>query len=328
MKNFDIILVGDGLAARLLLYEMSQRQSFLDKKILQISSPINFPECSTRTTSVVSGGVHEKGISKLGDLLVDSYNSFTSFVNEYNDLGMFCEKSPQYYVFDEHMTEHKKEMFLKRFGHELEDFQHCKVASKQSYLVFSEKLLSFLKDLYVKKLNLTHVKETYIEHKESALRTDVSTYNGDKIILATGAYSSFFEPSLDTKLGKAVSGSYLKWDNISLDIDNFVFSKGHFNLIHRKSKGELLFGGTSFEGHIHAHNLRELKSEFSLFKDMINFDLDVQNANVITGLRHKCSKRLPVCKKINANTYVFSGFYKNGFTFPFYLKKILIDLLD
>ena len=147
MQNYDVIIVGDGIGARVLLHEMAKSQFFLDKSILQIHNPTNFPLCSFNTTSVVSGGIHKKGLSPLGDLLVDSYDSFVSFWEKHPHIA---DRSKQFYIFDENQEQKKKEQFLTRYGDDFASFYGAQAIDKECYIVYPEKLMDCLKENYSK----------------------------------------------------------------------------------------------------------------------------------------------------------------------------------
>ena len=321
MQKFDIIIVGNGIGAHVLLYELAKSQKFLDKKILHIYDSIIFPECSLNTTSVVSCDIHKKGISPLGDLLVDSLEDFqktmTSFPNSY-------EKVHQDYLFVEDESQEKKDRFFERYGSDLIDKYDAKVVSNRAFLVYSKLLLNDLFHSF-QQLDITTIKSSVSKVEKGSVSVFDKKYFSNKIILCTGAYTSFFKNSFDTfNGGKSVSGSYLIFKDVQFK-ESFVCSKGHYNLIYRKKYNELFFGGTSYEGHIHSHNTKELMENFDSFMSRVHLDFDRDNFEVRTGLRHKCSKRLPVANEVSEGIAVFSGFYKNGFTFPFHLAPRLIN---
>ncbi len=328
--SFDLIVVGDGVAARALLQRMSLDTCYLNKKILQISSSSFMPPCTFKTTSVVSDGIFEPGISPLGD---DLYYGLDSFKNYYEKNSHIATKSTQYYIYDQGLSDLKKEQFFKRYGPPNETFYNMAAATRPCYLINPQKLMSSLMDGYAS-LNIQKLDDVVVSIDSHIVKTRIQTFSADQIILCTSAYTSLIKSQNSQKFlqfthGKAVAGSYLQKDNVSLN-DSFTLSRGHYNLIYRKSDQTLLFGGTSYEGMIHAHQINTLQREFEELTNKLridNLDLEFSSFDIKTGIRHKGRKRMPICMRIDKGIYLFSGFYKNGFTLPFYKASQLISIL-
>lgn len=314
-STYDYVIVGDGIAARCVLYYLSLNDKMKNKSILQLASEEYFPSCSNRTTSVVSFGLHERGISDLGDLICDSLECFDHYLKSHNPAGAF--NATQYSLGDRLLLD--------------ESFYEIACSKNSCVQIHAEIFLKDLKERALKNLSDYHFQSDVcleIDQSKNIIKTkDQLNITFSKLILCTGAYSSLILSDSQVNEGKAVSGSYYQWDNIDYP-ESFVLSKGHFNVIYRKEDRALLFGGTSFEGIVFVHNKAELDNHYNEFiKIFQKLNLpDRLRARVITGLRHKGKKRMPQLKSIGDITFL-NCLYKNGFSFPFYLAKKLVTQL-
>jgi hypothetical protein len=329
-KHFDIIVIGNGIAARCLLWNIAKLNKSL--RVLRVYDDQAYPSCTTRTTSVVSMDVHKKGISELGDILVDAHLAFQEFVDSNGPDGIF--KGQQFYVYDESMDDRKKQQYESRYGSELVEVLGAKGIFKDSYLINPEALLQFMDSRITNSnLDITTLTSRVSSVKDKKILTDHGEYSFKNLLLASSAYTKFFYQNENLPAGKAVSGSYYIWHNINLD-DFFskstVLSKGHFNIIYRRETHELLFGGTSKEGFIFEDHLEELRKEYTKLKAYfsgIDFP-NISEAEVYTGIRHKGKKRMPFAGKVDEGVYALTSLYKNGFSFPFLGAGNIVKSLD
>lgn len=335
IKECDILVVGNGIAARCLLWEMTRHEKFVDKIILHVADNDKYPDCSTRTTSVVSLGAHSKGISPLGDLLCDSGDFFQDFVQEFNPLGVYPSK--QFYICPDKEDSNKYAQFLKRYLDNNTDNMESKFSvsgvSRDSFIIKPEELFAWQEKEFQNKLkNYSFFKGDISELKNNqAMVRDKNKIHFKQLFLCTGAYTPFIFENKHLPNGKPVSGSYYIWENINLFNEDLVLSKGHFNIIYRNNSNELLFGGTSQEGFIHEHNLHELEENYNVFKEIFNsLKLpEISDANIFTGIRHKGKKRMPFFGKVQDDIYALNALYKNGFSFPFYgAQQIIKSIID
>ena len=82
---YDLVVVGNGIAAKLFLFELSKIQNLQFSKILQIYSEEFAPPCSQSTTSIVSTFGIEKPNTELAYKI---YNGFQKFLGSTeNDEG-------------------------------------------------------------------------------------------------------------------------------------------------------------------------------------------------------------------------------------------------
>lgn len=324
---YDFIVIGDGIAARLALFELSRNKSFCTKNILHIAKDELYPACTYRTTSVVSDGVHEVGLSPLGDILVKSLHAFKDFYHQYqSEVKDFILPGPQYYL-DKPNVRINNPLVLNGVS----------VHEGQAYLVRSHALNNWLTDKFqsaftsyefrnqnvIKVLNEEGFNLSLIE------LSDGTILKSKKTLLCTGAYTPFIYKNPLLPEGKPVSGSYYEWHNVKLE-KSFVVTDKHYNIIYRHFDNTLLFGGTSHEGFIFDHNISDLNKGYSLLKKEFSLNSlpEIEEAQVFTGIRHKGKKRMPNYF-LDKNIIVINALYKNGFSFPFYFsKKMVSDLQE
>ncbi|MCO4795039.1 MAG: hypothetical protein KC493_15085, partial [Bacteriovoracaceae bacterium] len=102
--KYDVIIIGNGIASK--VFQFHFLKSNPNKKILVLESPL-YPSCSIKTTSHVGLVDPVKGVSPLGDLIVDSYDSFKEFVKNYEPKGV--EKGLS---FHDEMTNGSEHFFI------------------------------------------------------------------------------------------------------------------------------------------------------------------------------------------------------------------------
>lgn len=320
-STYDYVIIGDGIAARCVLYYMSQSDIHRNSTILQISSDTFFAACSSRTTSVVSKGMHTKGISELGDLICDSLISFENYLAKNSPPGVYLAKQ---YSIPTREQNQRLNIDSEIFG--------VKVSQTDCYQINADIFLADMKARAISNLGSYCVlNDVCIEIKKNTSQV-VTKISGDinytNLILCTGPYTNFLLGNTNEEMindGKPVAGSYFQWEGIDYE-ESFVLTKGHFNIIYRKDDKTLLFGGTSFEGLVFTHNLVELTIKY---KDLcqeyskVNFP-KIDSAKVYTGIRHKGKKRMPQQISVG-NIHILNCLYKNGFSFPFLLAQKLVN---
>ncbi|MGI4992780.1 FAD-dependent oxidoreductase [Halobacteriovorax sp. GFR7] len=316
-KNFDYIVVGDGIASRAILYFLTKR--YPSAKIAQVFDDEAFPACSTRTTSVVSFGLFEEGISKLGDILFHAHEFLKDFVERNQPPGVYTAK--QYYLPPNIKEDPLKfKQFEARYGTDFVNFKNQKMVAKDAYVINPHDFLgSFKTD--VKKIN---ARVTAVNKGE--VQTSLGSFNAHKIILATSAYTSLIFKDKNLPEGKPVKGTYFTWD-IDLNEESFVISRGHFNLIYRAHDKMLLFGANSIEGLNHLHSPKEVYEKLEIFQDLFPEFTKLERPMIHTGIRHKGKRRTPFCGEVSEGIYALNALYKNGWSAGISLAKDLVDRL-
>jgi hypothetical protein len=100
------VVIGDGIASKLLSFALYQEYQ---QPITVIASDEFAPACSTRTTAINCLRGTRKGLSPLGDSIVDTYEEFVAFYNEHKPAGL--DKTVELQLWQDN-----REKWLRRFG--------------------------------------------------------------------------------------------------------------------------------------------------------------------------------------------------------------------
>lgn len=346
MKNIetDIVVVGNGIAAKLAIFELQQVLA-VTTKILQIDANDIFAACSDFSTSYVSTHGIKSGVSDLGDTVCTGVDATLSFIDKWRPDGTY--HAAHYKLPGE--GENKSE-FLRRFN--------------ACYNIFKLNEKICLKEI-VQGVEFPSIQFDYnqfsqwIDHKNSAwanfskLKSYVASgdfANGNlllvnnqkitsKIILfCTGAYSKLLTQTLFAQMDNPndllggtqnVPGNYLQFKSVLWGENSFNLSCLPANLIYRAESATLLIGGTSNSAEIYATDFLALQKQYEIFNNLLPAKLlpELNTAEILTGNRHKGKKRRPFWGGIYHNEkhglYASWGYYKNGFSVPFHSSKIL-----
>jgi hypothetical protein len=317
--DYDLMVVGDGLGARLFLFFLAQKQ--YSGKILQIFQNEQFPPCSLNTTAMVSDLGVEKGVSAHGDLLLQSYDCFIQFQKKYQLKGV--EKVKQIKILTE--TD-DAEQFLRRYKMTgpiaFKNKTLEATVNHEAYIISPELFLNELKKCY-QSLNLT---------------CQVSPFTFDQnekypsLYLFAGAfpslhYKNFPDHQVYVK-SQVVPGSYLIFNDIEWNGTSVVIGFSHFNVIYRRQDKILLLGGTTSKLSQTLPDVNALKIYYDLAKTYIDLP-DFSRAKMQTGFRHKGFKRQTFCGALNPQKTIYgvSGTYKNGWSLLFHFAQELSELV-
>ena len=339
---YDLLVVGNGLAAQTLLFEIKKSLQLEDMNcqnfsVAQIFSEDLAPACTLRSTSTVSLNGIEEGISELGDTLRNSFYAFEAFFKEHS--LPFIEPVRQTII----ATDSYKLQALNRRYKKLDQIKIPLLKTSyegvelQSYLVVPEKIHAWF-DEHLENSSINRIKDFLVSFEIDSNGDILSkTQTGlilksRKIIFCTGAYSSIFSsffPSVQIGVNQqVVAGAYLQ-KKMSFS-QSFLLTVDGLNLLYRRSDQNLILGSASLNSMISLCDISELKSIYTKFSDICQVDLGhFEDFNLITGLRHKASKRMPICRFVDQEKKigVINGFYKNGYSLPFYLSKVMVKEL-
>lgn len=332
MTHLPYIVIGDGIAARTLIFYLSQYHS--DIPVLQFSKEEIYPSCSRRTTSVNSLRGTRKGVSELGDLIVNSYEEFEKFYNKFTPDGVV--KTNEFAICDEKSSEYAK--WQKRYTdnasytNALPVFQNSLtssywVARNDAYIISQYTYLDWLGNTSKTK----RIYENVIEIVGRRVKTLTGEYEGRKIFICAGIWNrNFLYLVQDEKLrkrlehSKPVAGTYceIAINNISnknLNLEqSWAISIDGINIIYRCSDKKILIGATT-------ENMSEvLLPNRQLFSAVYERAIAFLNplaefppykeVELFCGIREKGQKRLPFWGEIAPDTFMVSALYKNAFT--------------
>lgn len=339
MKTYDLIIIGNGISSKTFCYYLSKQENPFLKKVAVVSDSKMAPACSLSTTSIVSLFGTQKGLSDLGDLNVDSYKAFDSFVNEHKPEGVSSAK--QF-----HLDSQGPAALVKRFGNAKATSSLCEnidlpqkifMAQESSYVVYPKVFMEWLD----KQINASSIIDlvTLSYHVRSINYIDdgVIVDNGKEklkakiLVLCSGAHTKINEvlypKQKPVNNSKVVSGSYIQFNNVNWGKEDLIFTLNKTNLIYRHLDQVLLLGGTHCSFGVNLPYVRELKDSYEYFQNVLGGSLpwpSFKSGEFLTGLRHKGQKRRPFYGKLENNVYAQIGLYKNGFSYPFYMAPLLL----
>ncbi len=306
-KEYDLIVVGDGLMAHLLLRKYFQY--FPEKSVLQISAGPLAPAISEVSTAVVAQRNVQKGLSELGDKLFDAHLSFLEFYKTYEGKGIEkcihqtrCSKNTE-----------KIKSFKTRYPDFKEEDDFCFV-EEEAYLFDPETFLNEMR-AELKQFKIDKVADFIFSQSENEIIGRAGSYRAPLIFLGLGPYSAKWQKFIEYPMNlKEVRGSYLSFD---FEFErSFSYTIDGLNLIYRKPRKQLIFGNSQFEGSIGDHDFENLSNKYRNFE--FDFELpDISEAHYHSGFRSKASKRLPHWGKNSKGIYFATGFWKNGYTLSF-----------
>ncbi len=294
-------VIGDGLAANVLIFYLNQYIPELE--INQFYSESFFPNASERSTAIVAKRNVSIGLSKLGDLLYHSYEELDRF------LDIHKEKFENFFEIIDHLEYGEGEQFEKRFP-ECINTDIGKEHQEEAFLFYPSGFLDKLRIL------------NRCTREEKLIKSYNQLDKFDFIFDCTSHYMDFLNREVNYK---KVVGSYFK---ATFDFErSFSISYFHKNLIYRKKTKELIIGSSSGSEVLCVNDYLDLKEKFN---DLLKIKQDlpeIQDFEFIHSIRQKCSKRLPVWKRVSDQVYLNGGYYKNGYQFAFLAAKELSDSL-
>lgn len=302
-EQYDVIIVGNGIASKIFLFFYFQK--FPESSVGVIESPL-YPSCSIKTTSHVAMAKKVEGSGKLGNLVVESFQAFESFVQSYGPKGVelgkqfvdsFENGTPHYFItpniFFNWLNDQFKENKIEYFS------DHISSINESEGPVTLEG-----KDIYYSK------------------RVLLASGPGFHQIEINGVEKNFYKGFVKRP------GSY--W---TVDAENYqsneawVYTKKKANLIYRKEEHKFLLGGTTNANDELGIDFSTLIEWHREYQNELSFLPDFKNGNVDSGIRFRGPKRMPFSGSIpgTRQIYALTGLHKNGFSYPFLLAKKCLD---
>ena len=317
-----LAIIGSGILGRSLIYTLAKEQKQFEKIVLFHSDKFAFP-CTMHSTAIVAPRGVTSGHSKLGDEILEGFQTFSEHVKLDRPKGV--ETITQYTgattKLDQFKQRYPSHKLMKGF---LRD--ETLVATEEAFLIDPKTYTDWLLDeaLFMDKGHIEVVDDFVTEVHEQE-RLHVKTHNGlnlsfDKIVFACGSYNRFWKPS---KASKPVQGSYLEFNNVELNLDSFSLTLEGDNLIWNKPMRRMLIGSTSIETNHVLHPSKELENIYERIVKAVDFILpQLGMGEVKVGLREKASKREPYIVQEGHKIFA-GGLYKNGFTLSLKMTRSL-----
>lgn len=342
-----IAVIGGGIAGQMIVWRLLQEKADFTIDWFEASEKI--PPCSFSTTSLVRKAGIERGVSPLGDLLLESFEEFESFV----------EKNPHFSHRAIEKMEHlqcwrkddeRSSSYQRRYGGQkkavITEFflgEKWEKAPERAYLVYpgffreevdrlakaSERLHYF--PYYVKKIEEGEAGVGLLYENQRRLY--------QKVFLATGWNHLWEKERFNLPLKEIVSGHYLDIKSSFLlpqyRKTSWSMSLGeNLNLIHRQRTEQLLIsvynekqGGLSPVASMNPHEpeLRKLYHRAKSSLSQIGLWPEFSPSWMRMGRRVKGVKRRPLARWVSPHLACINGLYKNAYTYSFKLTKDLMN---
>lgn len=307
--TYPLAVIGGGVASHALLFFL-QKNGVDPKNILRISSHLP-PSGSDRHTGFVSVAGISKGISSLGDTLLNAYDVFTRWTLATRPEGvmkghLYVLANQDRYVSLEPVSQIEGVENHSDIRRGSAWFVHC-----EKYLAWFEKMntaVPFLNDLVCQ-----------VEYKDS--HWIVQTQNkrivkASVLLLAMGAFGKIIEsifPSCLFKQTSVAAGSFLRF-KISGGIPPYAVDFGEFTLTINQNTCTL---GSTTQGAILAADSIKLKAYYQKASSVLGEGLlpPFEQGEIISGVRHKGIKRQPFWGRMEERLFGIHSLYKNGLSF-------------
>lgn len=323
-----LAIIGSGIAGRSLIYSLAKEKKVFEKILLFSSSESVFP-CTLHSTAIVAPRGLSSGHSPLGDLLLESYHSFSEHVELDKPLGVEC-------IIQYTGATEKMDSFKKRYPHAtpFQDFLSLEtdVAQDKAYLIdpqtYGDWLLSEAKIMgHFELIQYDDFVTEVQEGERIQLKTqDEKSFAVDKVIFAGGSSNRFWKNhSHETilKTSKPSQGSYLEFNEVEWDRSSFSLTFNGHNLVWNKRLNRLLIGSTTMEVSHTLPPLNDLKIIYKEISEAVDLNLpELHFAEVKVGLREKAQKRSPYLFQEGHKIFL-GGYYKNGFSLALKMAKTL-----
>lgn len=327
-----LAIIGNGIAARSLLYSLAKAPKVFSKILIFDSQSLANP-CSFHSTAIVAPRGVTRGNSELGNLLVDGFTAFAEHFEK--DLPDGVQEIVQYTG-----ANHKLDQFQKRYpqggtrneidGIRLKSFEYF--AEERAFMVDPKVYLNWLLT-QSSQLPLTICNE-FVTSVTDDSKVQIKTLQGncfeaDKVVFCTGTYSRFWKQFFNNKKlnsSKPVQGSFFSVENIDLNLKSLSITFNGCNFIYNSRLKKMLIGSTTSDiGHELAP--KALHTIYQSLENLLDIKLpSVDMGKVEVGLREKCSKREPYLFS-QGNVSFNGGYYKNGYILSMKVGQDLSKML-
>jgi glycine/D-amino acid oxidase-like deaminating enzyme len=346
MQNKRIAIIGGGIAAYGMAHEFISLQNKHEFDVTLYDGSHCVPPCSLSSTAITALRGTTKGISPLGDLMVDAYYAFEKFYNEYKPDGVsetieehlwqmqilqnekMLKRHPSAMLGDSSLVKNKEKLFR---------------ATEKAYVIVPELFLAWYAQQVQDFVTIKNEMVAKIEKKENLYLINNAEY--DAVIFCTGYKSSWFRdfftsPNAYKKMShaKPVAGTYLSFDESyfdKLDFKNnlnesFSIAYESYHLIYQKEAKRILVGSTTNnlkEDFLPDPKIQEIYHQLRSSFDWSKFP-NYEDAQIHTGIRHKGQQRTPFWGKIDdQGAYAIHSLYKNGYSFYLLAADGIVEYL-
>lgn len=335
---YDLVVIGNGIAAQIFLWNLFEDIKCQDFSVAQISDEKLAPACTLRSSATVSLNGISEDVSPLGNDMRAAYYLFEKFVEEHHPDGVI--KVDRHVISTNENDENKlirRYKKVEQINSPFFNMSHRGVIYP-SYLINNDFYHSWLQrhssksvdsfNLFIK--NIKKNDEGFFECESSCQQVVIAK----KVLLATGAYAKIFNgffydlTGIDKESKNEIkAGTYLEKE-IVLPFNSFYLSIDSYNILYKSNI--LQIGSTSVLGAFSSAPLVECNEILKHCQKYVSFDLgEISEYQKITGLRHKAPKRMIECSEslVTPGLFHFNGLYKNGFSMSFLGARKIINLL-
>lgn len=327
-----LAIIGAGIAGLLTAREILE-SDLVDECVLFDAGDFA-PGCSLGSTAVINRSGIQRGLSPLGDLLVDSYFLAVNF---------FKEKNYPEVEFVPHLhlaTEAKRHSLFKRFSYQGVGKLHAPFNELfiDSGPVFEDETLLIKPDIFLARLMQELKANPKFRFQKAVIEKVTPTA---EITLATGELQSFSRVILclggarvawrehffkdfdrrNLRVTQEVTGFAISYIGVELGNSSFCFSLDQKNLIYRSLEKEVWLGGTSQKRGELCPDWKQLKEQEEVFLNFLHPKHREKFASakktVRGGLREKGQARQPWMAPLSDQVFEIHGLYKNGYTLAF-----------
>ncbi len=318
-KFADLIVVGDGIASRALLYELfKERTTPLD--VLCLSASEFSSPCSLSSTATVCLDGITKGHSALGDMLVQAYQNFEIFHEQNRLPGV--SKGTHRVELASGATPNDREQFLRRYGNNIE--MPC-------YFIHPHQFLKALEQTRVRYENALVTSFQKSGHLWELKDREGRLYVAPKVVWAVGSWP---KAPQGIPPHQSVMGHYLEYSSVQLGDESWsldIKGEGGLKVIYRAREHELLVGTVSEKSRVETPDwallTRKLNWAKRRFPEIPWDTLGPHKARVGSRARGKGMQPFWGPVEGQEGLWAVANFYKNGWSYAFLAARQLASAL-
>ncbi len=326
------IILGSGITACSFLYHFGKK--FPGREVINLDSQHLFPSVDKNIKVLVSENGISRGVSSLGDLLLDS---FEYFENEFSNFSGVQKVVQQHLCVPDFFDESK---FVRRFLSSGTPLRYGPMTapvfgvSSYCYLINPNIFLPELRNR--SRLNIETLGKTItnieIEKKIELTDLDKHTLVTENLFCGAGPFSKLlpinFLDSCRQERHKIVFGGAWGAD-VDFGSDSFVLTVNMANLIYDAEFKRVQITGKTVEDYNLIDSPGGLEENHHLFNSIVENLPAFSYGQIISSLRNKGHKRQPYlyhCRKNSLEIVSISGAYKNGYTTAPFMAKSYFNL--
>lgn len=326
------VFLGSGITACSFLYHFGKK--FPGREVINLDSQQLFPSVDKNIKILVSENGISRGVSLLGDLLLDSYEYFE---NEFSSFDGVQKIVQQHLCIPDVINESK---FVRRFSSNGTPLQYGPMKSPLMGLSSSCYLINpiiFLPELRNRsRLNIETLERTItnidIDKKIKLIDVDKRTLVTENLFFGAGPFSKLlptsFLDSCRVERHKTVYGGAWGAD-VDFGSDSFVLTVNMANLIYDAEFKRVQITGKTVEDFNLIDPPGGLDENHDLFNSIVENLPAFSRGQIISSLRDKGHKRRPSLYYSRENSLEIvsiCGAYKNGYTTAPFMTKNYFNL--